>query len=176
MSDLQGRCHEVQKRRVEEVVIDDTRGKVVQKALQPRTLGGQITDLSVDFVDPARESSDLCSETVTLGGPLLDLETELDPPVIERLDFPSPIRRAFRILLALHLEVIAFRVVGRFRKLMVLGHQEEPNLEVVELAPELVNFLLVRAELVFGLDTLCCKLIQLLTVNRPVAPGRIPPA
>ena len=69
-----GGSHKVKQGGVQEVVVDDARGQIVEAGRQSRGFSHKLTNLDIDLGNPAGKLADLETDGIPLGGQCFDLQ------------------------------------------------------------------------------------------------------
>ena len=163
----QGRGHEVEQGRVQQIVVDQVGGHVGDEPLQPVRLSGQDAEFVGDRVDIRVELGDPRADGVAFGRQPLDLQPFGHPALVEGGDFvpardlrlaafglggrlPAAVVVAVRFVAA-HFEVIPVHVVDRLGEVEVLGGDEQLPVHVRQLIFQLGDLCGVGRQPLLGL-------------------------
>ena len=163
--DLERRGHEIEERRVPEVILHARRDDL-QPLAQARLLGCQIVDLLLDRRHLAGVLAELPLKLRFVGFCLFFREVELGQTaflVPDDLPLPGGAGRAGD---ARGLEVVAILVVGRFHGLVVGRRAVQAVVGVLELVLQLVHLLLICFDVLPRGRLLRLELRQLAPVDR----------
>ena len=159
----QGRRHEVEQRRVQQVVVDQVGGRVGRDLPQPLRLPGQAVQLVGDRVDLRVELGDARADAVAFRRQPLDLQPLFDPALVEGGDLvlaldlhfcrrgrlPAAVVVGVRFVAA-HLEIVPVHVVDGLREVEVLGGDEQLPVHVGQLVFQLGDLDGVGRKLILG--------------------------
>ena len=159
------RRHEVEERRVSEVVLDQARRQDGEPAIEPRLLEVKLGDQPLNLRHFTGQAVPLLQEGRTLGGRLLHLEIELIHARAQ-LGHSLPLGLGARILVRPgRLEVVPILVVGRLCELVGLRFDRQPGFDIGHLGRNLVDLLPVCGDILLGLGQLRLELGQLFLVH-----------
>ena len=165
---LDGRRHEIEQRRVPEIVLDGARREDVDPLAQPALLGVHFLDLFLNRRDQAGVSTELLLQIGSFGERCLERQIQLGELRFFLSDVLAFLLSGRVALFSPYrLEFVAVVVVRGFGEVGVLLLAEGARLDVLQLLLEVVDLRLIGLDVLPRPCLLRLKLRQLVGIHRP---------